>query len=87
MCTFSGQPLTLVVNGRCNHVTMCHNSLAEQVSWACRCIIQRDGTDSQKLPTAHTCFNTLLLPSYRSREVMSERLRLAIMNSEGFGLE
>ncbi|EIE25572.1 HECT-domain-containing protein [Coccomyxa subellipsoidea C-169] len=52
-----------------------------------RCIIQRDGTDSQKLPTAHTCFNTLLLPSYRSREVMSERLRLAIMNSEGFGLE
>lgn len=53
----------------------------------CRCIIQRDGTDSQKLPTAHTCFNTLLLPSYRSREGMADRLRLAIMNSEGFGLE
>ena len=53
----------------------------------CRCIVQRDGTDSMKLPTSHTCFNTLLLPSYRSKAVMADRLRLAIMNSEGFGLE
>ncbi|KAK9808350.1 hypothetical protein WJX73_005232 [Symbiochloris irregularis] len=52
-----------------------------------RCIIQRDGTDSNKLPTSHTCFNTLLLPSYRSRVHMGARLRLAILNSEGFGLE
>ena len=54
---------------------------------ACRCVIQRDGTDSQKLPTSHTCFNTLLLPSYRSKAALGDRLRLAIMNSEGFGLE
>ena len=54
---------------------------------ACRCVLQRDGPDSQKLPTSHTCFNTLLLPSYRSKEVMANRLKLAIMNSEGFGLE
>ena len=47
-----------------------------------RCIIQRDGMDSNKLPTSHTCFNTLLLPSYRSRAHMAARLRLAIMNSE-----
>ena len=53
----------------------------------CRCVLQRDGPDSQKLPTSHTCFNTLLLPSYRSKEVMADRLKLAIMNSEGFGLE
>ncbi|GAB4814343.1 hypothetical protein N2152v2_001389 [Parachlorella kessleri] len=52
-----------------------------------RCIIQRDGADSSKLPTSHTCFNTLLLPSYRSKEKLAERLRLAILNSEGFGLE
>lgn len=52
-----------------------------------RCIIQRDGPDSSKLPTSHTCFNTLLLPSYSSKERMAERLRLAIMNAEGFGLE
>ena len=50
-----------------------------------RCVIQRDGADSPKLPTSHTCFNTLLLPAYRSRRVMAQRLRLAIMNSEGFG--
>lgn len=52
-----------------------------------RCIIQRDGPDSNKLPTSHTCFNTLLLPSYRTREKLVDRLKLAIMNSEGFGLE
>lgn len=52
-----------------------------------RCIIQRDGTDSSKLPTSHTCFNTLLLPSYKSRDKLADRLRLAILNSEGFGLE
>ena len=52
-----------------------------------RCVLQRDGPDSQKLPTSHTCFNTLLLPSYRSKDVMANRLKLAIMNSEGFGLE
>lgn len=52
-----------------------------------KCIIQRDGTDSRKLPTAHTCFNTLLLPDYGSRVEMEDRLQLAIMNAEGFGLE
>eukprot|EP00891_Asterochloris_glomerata_P000940 jgi/Astpho2/940/e_gw1.00016.169.1_t len=58
-----------------------------------RCVIQRDGTDSNKLPTSHTCFNVLLckypgcLPSYKNRDKMAERISLAIMNSEGFGLE
>ena len=55
---------------------------------ALRCIVQRDGAaDSSKLPTSHTCFNTLLLPAYATKERMAERLKLAIMNSEGFGLE
>jgi hypothetical protein len=52
-----------------------------------KCIIQRDGPDSNKLPTSHTCFNTLLLPEYASQEKMADRLRLAILNAEGFGLE
>jgi ubiquitin-protein ligase E3 A len=52
-----------------------------------RCVIQRDGADSQRLPTSHTCFNTLLIPSYKSKEKLAERLRLAILNAEGFGLE
>lgn len=50
-------------------------------------IVQGDGGDSSKLPTSHTCFNTLLLPAYESREKLEQRLRLAIMNAEGFGLE
>lgn len=52
-----------------------------------RIVIQRDGADSTKLPTSHTCFNTLLLPSYRSKEKLEDRLKLAILNAEGFGLE
>lgn len=52
-----------------------------------RVVIQRDGADSNKLPTSHTCFNTLLLPSYRSKDKLEDRLKLAILNAEGFGLE
>jgi hypothetical protein len=52
-----------------------------------RSVIQRDGADTGKLPTSHTCFNTLLLPEYSSLEKMRSLLRLAILNSEGFGLE
>jgi hypothetical protein len=54
---------------------------------ALKCVIQRDGPDSNKLPTSHTCFNTLLLPEYAGRDKMADRLRLAILNAEGFGLE
>lgn len=52
-----------------------------------KCVIQRDGPDSWKLPTSHTCFNTLLLPEYSSKQKMEDRLKLAILNAEGFGLE
>jgi ubiquitin-protein ligase E3 A len=49
--------------------------------------IQRSGPDSPQLPTAHTCFNTLLIPDYKDKDKMRARLLLAIQNSEGFGLE
>lgn len=52
-----------------------------------KCVIQRNGTDNKKLPTSHTCFNTLLLPECTSKEDLLQRLQLAIMNAEGFGLE
>jgi len=52
-----------------------------------KCVIQRNGTDDNKLPTSHTCFNTLLLPEASSKESLTQRLKLAIMNAEGFGLE
>jgi hypothetical protein len=30
-------------------------------------IIKRNGPDSDNLPTAHTCFNVLMLPLYASK--------------------
>lgn len=42
--------------------------------------------DSDRLPSAHTCFNHLLLPEYATKEKMRERLIAAINNAEGFGL-
>ncbi len=41
---------------------------------------------TRRLPTSHTCFNHLLLPEYSTKEKMEIKLRLAIAQSEGFGL-
>jgi len=42
--------------------------------------------DSDRLPTAHTCFNHLILPAYATREKLERLLRTAIANSQGFGM-
>ena len=49
--------------------------------------VQRAGPDSNQLPTSHTCFNTLMLPDYSSKDKMRRLLLLAIENSEGFGIK
>ena len=49
--------------------------------------IQRMGPDSNQLPTSHTCFNTILIPEYSSREKTKDRLLKAITECEGFGLK
>ena len=49
--------------------------------------IQRAGPDSDNLPTSHTCFNTLLLPEYSTKEKMQNRLTLALSECKGFGLK
>ena len=51
-----------------------------------RLFISKHGADSEILPSAHTCFNHLLIPEYTSKEKLSQKLTLAIENSEGFGL-
>ena len=38
------------------------------------------------LPVAHTCFNLLDLPKYKSKETMKQKLLQAIQQTEGFGL-
>lgn len=49
-------------------------------------VISRQGPDSDRLPSAHTCFNHLLLPEYTTKEKLQKLLLLAIENSKGFGL-
>jgi ubiquitin-protein ligase E3 A len=48
--------------------------------------IGRHGDEDERLPSAHTCFNHLLIPEYSSKEKLKVKLELAIENSEGFGL-
>lgn len=40
-----------------------------------------------RLPMAHTCFNQLCLPPYKSRKILKQKLTIAISNAEGFGIE
>jgi ubiquitin-protein ligase E3 A len=49
-------------------------------------LIAKNGGQSERLPTAHTCFNSLLLPEYDTKEWLRDRLLLALQNSTGFGL-
>jgi ubiquitin-protein ligase E3 A len=49
-------------------------------------IIARNGPDSDRLPTSHTCFNVLMLPDYNSKLKLRERLLKAITNCKGFGM-
>jgi hypothetical protein len=50
-------------------------------------LIQRAGPDTEHLPTSHTCFNSLLLPEYSSKEKLRAKLLTAIENAQGFGLQ
>lgn len=49
-------------------------------------VVSRNGPDSDRLMTAHTCYNYLLLPEYTCEIKMRKLLVTAISNSEGFGL-
>ncbi len=48
--------------------------------------VSKNTDENSRLPSAHTCFNHLLLPAYSSVSVMRERVRFAMENTEGFGL-
>uniref|UniRef100_A0AAQ4QF58 HECT-type E3 ubiquitin transferase n=1 Tax=Gasterosteus aculeatus aculeatus TaxID=481459 RepID=A0AAQ4QF58_GASAC len=49
-------------------------------------IIAKNGSDTDRLPTSHTCFNALLLPEYSSKDKLRERLLKAITYAKGFGM-
>lgn len=46
--------------------------------------ISKNTSDQDRLPSAHTCFNHLLLPAYADEDVLRERLLVAITQTEGF---
>ena len=50
-------------------------------------LVQRAGPDSAQLPSAHTCFDTFLLPEYASKDKLREKLVKAVENAQGFGLQ
>ena len=50
-------------------------------------VIQKNGEEGEggHLPTAYTCYGTLLLPEYHDKEVLRDRLGMALENAQGFG--
>ncbi|KAL7919061.1 hypothetical protein ACQKWADRAFT_302492 [Trichoderma austrokoningii] len=51
-------------------------------------VVQRNGEgegSASRLPTAYTCYGTLLLPEYRDKDLLRQRLAMALENAQGFG--
>ncbi|KAI5170701.1 ubiquitin-protein ligase E3 A [Nematocida sp. LUAm3] len=49
-------------------------------------VFMKNGGDTDRLPSAQTCFNTFLVPEYSSKEKFQEKLDFAIKHTEGFFL-
>ena len=49
-------------------------------------VIMVQAVDDNRLPSAHTCFNHLILPAFPSKEKLESKLVQAIDHHEGFGL-
>ncbi|KAF4625682.1 hypothetical protein G7Y89_g12480 [Cudoniella acicularis] len=47
--------------------------------------LQRNGVDDGHLPSSYTCYGILLLPEYSSKDILREKLAMALENSKGFG--
>lgn len=51
-------------------------------------VVQKNGAEpTERLPTSYTCFCTLLLPEYATKEKLERLLTIAVEASEGFGLQ
>ena len=48
------------------------------INFRLKLIIAKNGPDSDRLPSAHTCFNVLLLPEYNDKLKLSNLLMKAI---------
>eukprot|EP00931_Biecheleriopsis_adriatica_P089341 TRINITY_DN63495_c0_g1_i1.p1 TRINITY_DN63495_c0_g1~~TRINITY_DN63495_c0_g1_i1.p1 ORF type:complete len:816 (-),score=131.53 TRINITY_DN63495_c0_g1_i1:5-2338(-) len=69
-------------------VFVCSSTRMPSKGWAdLNLTVQKNGEGDDRLPTAYTCFNLLLLPLYSSREVLRARLLQALDETQGFGLD
>jgi hypothetical protein len=48
-------------------------------------VIQKHA-NTGNLPTAHTCFNVLLLPEYETKAKLQKNIEFILKNNQGFGL-
>lgn len=63
-----------------------HRNAARAAAAAERAQDERDNAGNKaRLPTAYTCYGTLLLPEYRDRETLRRKLGMALENAKGFG--
>ncbi|KAH8601203.1 hypothetical protein B0O99DRAFT_648611 [Bisporella sp. PMI_857] len=46
--------------------------------------IYKNGVGDERLPSSSTCYGILQLPEYSSRDVMKQKLAIALENTEGF---
>jgi ubiquitin-protein ligase E3 A len=53
---------------------------------ALKFVIEKHGDEEDRLPSAHTCFNHLLLSEYKNKDNLKDKLLQAINNCTGFGL-
>ena len=49
-------------------------------------VISKNTDEDDRLPSAHTCFNHILLPEYSTLDIMKTRIIFAMEQTEGFGL-
>ena len=48
-------------------------------------VIERSDSETSALPGSSTCFGTLRLPEYESKEILASKLDIALEHSLGFG--
>lgn len=48
-------------------------------------VIEKMTGDTLSLPGSSTCFSTLRLPEYETKEILQQKLDIALQHSVGFG--
>ncbi|WUR02425.1 E3 ubiquitin-protein ligase [Vairimorpha necatrix] len=63
-----------------------HDRIPVGGSSSLKLVIMKNGCDTDRLPSSQTCFNTLLLPEYSSKEKLEDKLKTALEMTAGFFL-